>query len=245
MIFENNIFEMDENEIIKINYKKIPFIKRITIINEKKFKLENIMRERGLYRNSTFLIAGEDVYIKYLTIPKVDKNSMEKIIRDELNNYYKAKDEICFSYKVISTSENSIRIIVFYIDSEVFTKMKLKIESEAKAAYLVQFCYMKNLNKIITENYILIFKYNMKVYYIFCEKGILKANLVIKKSIESSEEIEAGLQNFIKINRSIITKSPKLFIQGFSNEIIEKSNINSKFEILDSINKKEIYNMIV
>lgn len=244
MFFNNNILEINDKDVIMINYKSNPFNKKVYKIEEKNC---GCRLARNLTNSKvTLVIEDEEIYIKRITLPNVEETVLEKMISDELKIYYRVEDEICFSYSILNKNKYNLQIVLFYINSSKLKKLELKSISKIKAVYMLQFCLIGYIKRKIAsiKKYILAYIYNNSLYILFCEGDILKANCVFKNFSGSNIEFKEKLSNFISINRCAAVFE-KLYLLGFNRMTIEGLENEYKYEDLGNIHKRDIFKCFI
>ncbi|MFT8314666.1 MAG: hypothetical protein ABF633_10540 [Clostridium sp.] len=238
-INKNNIFTIDGNTIAKFSYKKSLVTGKLNISYEKNLDYKFINKE--FTKNSTIIMENEEIYIKYITIPKINKDKIEKIVRDELRFYYRTDADITFSYSVLKKNKTSFDLIVFYINSNILNDIDLKDTRNVKAIYLIQFCYAKYLKDISKyNNYIIAFIHNQRLYFVFCEKKLIKCSYIFRNFKESAVEFEKCLEYFINLDKNIEDNFEMIYILGFKEETVADIKISYCIENLGSINQSKL-----
>ncbi|AGK97685.1 hypothetical protein [Clostridium pasteurianum] len=243
-INKNNIFTIDGKAIAKFSYKKSLLTGKLDIFYEKNLDYKFVNKE--FKKNSTIIMENEEIYIKYITIPKINKDKVERIVRDELRFYYRTDADITFSYSILKKSKTSLDLIVFYINSNILNNIDLKDTKNIKAIYLIQFCYAKYLKDISKYNkYIIAFIYNQRLYFIFCEKGLIKYNYIFRNFKESAVEFEKCLEYFVNLNKDMEDNFQMIYILGFKEETVSSIKISYCLENLGDINQNKLFKAII
>ncbi|MEY7999439.1 hypothetical protein AB8U03_04365 [Clostridium sp. Mt-5] len=163
---KNSIFDLFNNN--KIN-------KSVISIKDIKVKLKN--------RNLIILVHGEEIYIVFMELPKMNRENLFRIIKEELENKFKKMDNIMFSYEIIRRYKYRLEIMVFCMN---WHNMKVAEKCDdvgfrIKGIVPIQFYIWENYkDKIINENYIFILMRDKIIYFIACHRGKIVFNNVFK-----------------------------------------------------------------
>lgn len=244
MFINKSILEVNDKEMVMINYKGNPFNRKIYKVEEKNCVYNPIKSLAN--RNVTVIIEDEEVYIKKLTLPNVEEKILEKMISDELKVYYRMEEDICFSYSILCRNKYNMQIALFYINSHKLKKLDFKNVKKIKAVYMIQFCFIVYIKKKIKsiEKYILASMYNNNLYILFCESDILTANCVFKNFSGSNLEFKERLNNFIRLNRCS-AGFEKLYLLGLNKATIDGIEAQYKYEDLGNIHRQDIFKCFV
>lgn len=239
-----NILEIHEDEITMTNCGSAIFGRKIRSIEGKITDIDFI--KKAIKNKLILVLEDEEVYIKYLTLPKVEEDTLERMIIEEFKYYYKLKEDICFSYSILNKNEYNMEIVLFYINSKKLNNLNMKGMKKVKAVYLLQFCVMEYLKRFsnIDENYILCFNYKKNIYFLLCNKGMLKANYTEKILSVSKAGLEQKLDRFVEMNKGFGSLI-KLYILGFKKETLNSLDLKYEYEDLGEINKAEFFSMLV
>ncbi len=189
-----------------------------------------------------FIMCGEQIYIKKLTVPNLNGNVLEKVIKDELKFYYRANGEIVFSYNILNKNKNNLDLLVFYINSERLEKLNIKTLYNIKAIYMVQFIYIEYVNKILHyKNYLLAFLHDKYFYLIYCENRVLRVNDVQKYFKIDEIEFEKYIINFCRLNNISNNSVERLIISGLNVDLINRLDIACGTKNLGFVKKTQIY----
>lgn len=252
-MFDNYVVEIEENKMLDIRLmKKLPL--------KSSFKIMKSIMPSGditgvnvdIHRKKIYVIVeGEEVYIKLITIPRVNYSKIEDLIRGELLYYFKEIENILFTYSILKEADRCFEVIVFCLNADkidVLQKSFCDI-SQVKGIYLIQFCILNFMKKTINEdNFNVVFSLKKSLYLMEVKFNILKKNRVIKE-VMSSEEFKFQVDDFIKYkissyndeNTYFVNIDNKVWIEEYikegcfkdlgrfsEKEIIENSTINSK-----------------
>lgn len=243
-INRNNIFTMNGKNISKLVYKKRFFTGELSIIDEKTLDYKYIDKE--FKKNITIIMENEEIYIKYITIPKVNKYELEKIVRDELRFYYRTDEDITFSYSILKKNKTSMELEVFYINSNSLNTIALKNIKNIKSIYLIQFCYVKYVKDISKlSNYVIAFIYKQNIYFIFCEGGLIKYNYIFRNFNESAIQFETCLNYFMNLNKDIAENLQMIYIIGCREETVGSLKILYCFENLGDIDQSKLFRTVI
>lgn len=228
-LFTKDLYEVSDNKIYKISCMK----------RQRDIGIDEIKKNN--HHKKVFIISGEEIYIKYLNLPRVKNDILEKLVKDELESYYRGREDIIFSYIVLNKNQKNLDLIVFYINSRKLRNIEIANIYNIKGIYLIQFIYLRYVNKIVSfSNYILAFMYEKNLYLIYCKNGVLRSNLFQKEFKNTELELKKSIYNFFSINNIDEKLIEKIITTGFSfkisgviqNEIstmdiglIEKSNL--------------------
>lgn len=240
MIFinKNNIFITDGKVISRILYNKNLFTGKFNILNKE------IMDSNIKFNNNSIMIMeNEEIYIKYITIPRMNRDKIEKIVRDELDSYYGTHESITFTHSILKKNKTNMELVVFYINSKNLNRINLK---NIKAVYLIQFCYVEYLKNIVKQDrYIFSFLHNSSLYIIFYDRGLIKYNHIFRNFKESAMEFNSCLDYFISLNKEIEDVFKVIYISGFSEETMVNIKTIYTLENLGKIEENKLFKRIV
>ena len=243
-INRNNIFTMDGKSISSISYKKGFLTGKLNIIDEKSLDYKDVNNK--FEKNVIIIMENEEIYIKYITVPRVRRDEVERIVRDELRFYYRTDTDITFSYSILKKSKTSMELVVFYINSNSLNTIALKNIKSIKSIYLIQFCYAKYVKDISKlNNYVIAFIYKQNLYFVFCEVGLIKYNYIFRNFNESAIEFETCLNYFMNLNKDIEDNLNMIYISGFREETICSLRISYCFENLGNIEQSELFKAVI
>lgn len=245
MLFDGtDILEIGKNEeVFKINCnlrnfksKDKPYEKTV---------LDRYIRNKR-FKKKIFIMCGEEIYIKKLTVPNLDGNTLEKTIKDEMKFYYRVSEEIVFSYHILKENKNNLDLLIFYIQSERLEKLNIKTLYNIKAIYMVQFLYIEYINKIIGyKNYLLAFIHDKHFYLIYCENKMLKANAVQYDFRGDEIQFEKHIIDFCKINNISNRLIEKLILVGIKLIMMNSLKTEYNIENLGQLEKTQIYAALI
>lgn len=240
----NSILEINDAEILMTNCKCSLFSKKVHKTEEKPVSVDFV--KKFLRSRVILILEDEEIYIKYLTLPKVEEDTLERMITEELKYYYKLEKDICFSYTILKKNEYNVDIILFYINSKKLDDINLKCIRSVKGVYLLQFCFIEYLKKFlnVVKTYILCTIYNKNLYFVLSYKGILKANFIEKNFFENQIAFEERLTSFIKTNKNF-DDLMKIYTLGIKSETLSKADLKYEHEDLGEINKYDIFSLLI
>lgn len=180
---------------------------------------------------SLFLIVhGEEVYVKYMTLPKVKKEKLNFFIKSELEYRFKKIDNVMFTYEVFKDNGTNLEVIVFCLNwnkSEVIKECVNK-GGEIKGIYPVQFHVLNRYRKKIKEkDYIFIFFSENTLYFLGCCNEKIIGNSLWKdynreKFMDELEKFKikcCAINNFKDFSSIFFLDFPdKAFIETLSEE---------------------------
>jgi len=235
-----DIFEIGKNnKILKLNIRPKNFLFQGKM--QEKTVLDSYIRNKKINRK-IFIMCGEEIYLKKLTIPNLDGKILEKTIKYELKFYYRASEEIVFSYNILNKNKNNIDLLIFYINSERLNKLDIKTIYNVKAIYMVQFLYTEYVNKTMKyKDYLLAFIHDKYIYLIYCENRMIKANDVIENLKADAIELKKLIFNFCKSNNISSSFIGKLILVGINLDEIKSLDMEYDTENLGYLEKSQIY----
>lgn len=241
-INRNNIITIDGKAISKLLFKRRLFTGKLNIFGEKTLDYKYIDKE--LKNNTTIIMENEEMYIKYITIPKVKKYKLEKIVRDELRFYYRTDEDITFSYSILKKNKTNMELIIFYINSNSLNTMVLKNIKNVKAIYLIQFCYVKYVKDISKlNNYVIAFIHKKNIYFVYCEGGLIKYNYIFRNFHESAIQFETCLNYFTNLKKDIVENLQMIYIIGFRKETVGSIKMPYSFENLGYMDQNKLFHL--
>lgn len=133
-------------------------------------------------KNIFILVQGEQIYVKLIEIPKVNKRKIYSVIKSELKYHFKNIDNIMFTYDLFKDNGKSLEVIVFCLNwtKDNIIEKCLKKGANIKGIYPMQFYILNKYKKSIREHkYIFVFFHRNKLYLLACIDGKVLANSVI------------------------------------------------------------------
>lgn len=137
-----------------------------------------------LKNKSLFLVIhGEEIYVKYMTLPKVKKEKLYSLIKNELEYRFKKMDNVMFTYDVAKDNGANLEVIVFCLNWDKVDLLKECAENggEIKGIYPLQFHVLNKYRKKIKEkDYIFIFIMDKNLYFLGCRDNKIIGNSLCK-----------------------------------------------------------------
>lgn len=200
IIKSNFIFQINNNSVKAIPFKRAPILNKIKYFNESFVDREFLAKIKN--RKLIVIIEGEEIYINIITIPKVKNFKVYDLIKNELICKFNSIDNIIFDYKIIQENEISLEIIVYCVNIDNFHV--LNDESDNRVTFskvnLVQNYILSYLKKFIKEdNYFFVFKYKRNIYFLLVKEGNIIANKVIAMDnnlLNHSEELSRFIESY-------------------------------------------------
>lgn len=192
--------------------------KAAQVINVKDFQdLKISIRNKNLY----IMIEGEEIYIKYMRLPRVYGEQLDTLIQNQLIYLYGTKaEEIFYSYTIFKEKENELEVLVFCVNCEELNELRnsTKYKGVIKKVNLVQFCFLNYLKKYISDsNYLFIFEYNKNLYFIALADNKIIADKVIKDSEENNELIVKAYNYLKEKTLAVYVHINKIYCVNFHN----------------------------
>jgi flavodoxin len=171
-----NISDKNVN-MVKVNKNNI---KDIEIKSNKKFLT------RFLKRKVSVILEGEEIFIKYFTLPKNCKRDLAQIIKNKLQELYgETIDNVLFSYHILNENFEEFNIIVYCINSEKIQENKTVVfgNYDVIGLSLIQYYFITYHKKdLVKEKFIFIFKYNEFIYLQYIDNDAIKSNYALAES---------------------------------------------------------------
>ncbi|WP_102400870.1 hypothetical protein [Haloimpatiens massiliensis] len=221
-------------------FKKSALIKiedRDTFLwNKSKFEnIKNInidLKNRNLY----LVVEGERVYIKLLSIPKVSKEKLYKIIEYQLKYYFTDMEEILFDYYVCKKLKKSYDVLVFCINSRKLNRLQglIKEKNKLKLVNLIQFVILDHVKNYINDaQYTLIFMNKDNLYIMVIKNQILIENSIIKDFNGDSEEFFLEFNPIVE-NQCLDHEKCSIYTLWFPyKDILEELDKNYRLTLLN------------
>lgn len=258
MKFRKNMFlQVSQQKISGIEFSKhVIFNKLYNISNENTYYKDapNIkdfhinIKNKNLY----VLVEGETVYIRLITLPVVKKHLVNDMIKNELRYYYKDIDHISFTYKLIKESKFNMEILVFCLKGNKLDVLENSINNVTlKKVNLIQFCF-KNFyaSKINVKNYIMVFYYNLNLYYLICNNNEIVANNSISLKEVALSKFSNSMNKFLEQYNDYAKSCEKIYYSNISQLDIESDIKEFKYlelphQILDELKREELVKYII
>ncbi|MBC2580314.1 hypothetical protein [Clostridium sp. DJ247] len=186
-------------------------------------------------KNLSIVVNDEEVYIKLITIPRVPKERIYFIIKNELAYRFKNVSNIIFSYQIVHHKKDKLEVMVFCLNWNKSNLINRFAEEGIRIEKLVpvQFHIIDNYSKRIKEKeYGIIFLREKSLYFVGCVENKMITNKVIS--------IYDNLQDNIFIDELEKFKI-KCSVFGFENELTNLFFLNFPYkELVNSLS--ESYN---
>lgn len=251
VIKKTGILEISDQYLLYKSLIKKGFIGRI-----KNEKLDNAEIEAKYFKDikvhlknkSLFLVIhGEEIYVKYMTLPKVKKEKLYFLIKNELEYRFKKMDNVMFSYEVAKDNGTNLEVIVFCLNWDKVDLLKECVENGGvvKGIYPVQFHVLNKYRKKIKEkDYIFIFIMEKSLYFLACcDNKIIGTSLCKTYHREKFiDELEKFKIKCCSVNNSRDLSS--IFFLGFPDKyLIEVLSKEYYCVDLGDIDKREFFKM--
>lgn len=166
--------------------------------------------------NNLVITEGEEVYLKYVSIPKIKKRYRLDVIKNELKVFFKENEEIVYSVVLCSEFKDKYEYAVYYSSNkDVYKNNKIIYIQFSVVSYYY--------NKIKDEKYILIFKFSNIYYLLLCKKNLILFNQVIKENDYKGSDICNLIDSFILSNKNITSN---VYILNCNDLIINNKELN-------------------
>ena len=112
------------------------------------------------------VLEGEETYIKLISIPKLEIQSINEVVRTELKYSFNNIDDIMFTYKIYREYENKLELLVYCINSSKYEIIRRCSEIwDVKGINVIQFCLFNYIKSLVdVKNYIYIYLLNSNLY---------------------------------------------------------------------------------
>lgn len=206
MFGKKAIIEVDENNVIKheIIGGCFKFKYRSECYNFSALKNLHIDLK---HKATSILLEGEEVGVKLINLPKVKKEILQDLIRDELLYHFDNLDSIVFTYTISKEDKSSLAVLVFCVNITKinFVQSCLKRSRRIKNIRPIQFCFLSFIKpRIIEKNYAVAFTYRDYIYFLYCINNRMLYNRVYEKT-QHEMELKNLFQSFLE-NCSIISE---------------------------------------
>lgn len=218
------------------------------LCNLKDFQIH--IKNKNLY----VLVEGETVYIRMVTLPVVKKYLINDMIKNELRYYYYYKniDHISFTYKVIKENKSNMEILVFCLKGSILDMLENSSNNVTlKKVSLIQICF-KNFyaNKINVKNYIMVFYYNLNLYYLICNNNEIVANISISLKEVVLLKFSNSMNEFLDLYTNYAKLCQKIYYSNISEldielDIKEFKYLELTFQILDELKSEALLKYII
>lgn len=200
IIKSNFIFQINNNSVKAIPFKRAPILNKIKYFNESFVDREFLAKIKN--RKLIVIIEGEEIYTNIITIPKVKNFKVYDLIKNELICKFNSIDNIIFDYKIIQENEISLEIIVYCVNIDNFHVLNDERDNRVtfSKVNLVQNYILSYLKKFIKEdNYFFVFRYKRNIYFLLVKEGNIIANKVIAMDnnlLNHSEELSRFIESY-------------------------------------------------
>ena len=197
MFLNSTLILLEKDNITCNEIKKGIFIKRLKIKRSYQVRNSNFQQLKIKSKNISFIILGEKIFIKRMSLPKINKNIKKELIINELGNYCSNDNRLLFSYERENIHENNEDVIVYSLNYSGISSINsaMKINKKIKGVFLIQFIYLNFYHKKIKEqNYIFSFIFNSKLYIL-----IVNNNKLVYNAVEDFYE-EGNLSDLLYLN---------------------------------------------
>ncbi|MCY6370329.1 hypothetical protein [Clostridium ganghwense] len=204
-------------EICNHNINSLKLGKKHKLIKEKK-GLERViikdledLKTRVRKKNIYIMVEGEEIYIKYMSLPKVYGYKLDNIVENQLIHLYGRKaEEIFYSYTIYKEQENELELLVFCVNCQRLNGLKhcIKCNNVIKKVNLIQFYFLQYFkNYVLDKSYIFIFNYNENLYITAVSDDKIIANKVIR---DNNENYEFVISQYDYINDKVLGLDKKI-----------------------------------
>lgn len=244
------ILEVLNDEIMYRNVKNNSFINRIKANSRCKKELNTKVKDISdvkvnLKNKSIYIVVeGEEIYVKLIEVPKVNKKRLYFIIKNELKYNFKDIDNIMFTYEVFKDNGNSLEVMVFCLNwtKENIIEKCVQRGAKVKGVYPIQFCALNTCKKNIRQpQYIFVFYSENKFYFIACVNKKVIANSTVSNLNENY--IVENLNEFIyKCEENYkLKKFEYIFFLNFpNNDVIKKLSKKYNCTNLGNVTKDKL-----
>lgn len=240
---KNILIELKENYIRKSKFNNKGIATEIESYGYNALNNVNIgVNGRKLF----ILVEDEEIFFKLITIPKSKKEDMYKIIKNEIMYYFNENKNIVFTYSILKENKDTVDVLVFCLNSEKINILEKHIyKSRLEKVCLIQFCFLNYFDRFIeNRDFIFIFGYNDKLYFLGCLRKQMIANLIIK-SDPGEEEIVNTLNTLVNkcINVYPEIEINTIYFANYYNDCLKQRLIKQyNCEYLSSVDSMKIIN---
>lgn len=249
MFKKNSVIEIEDKYIYLNDYNR----KNLLTRNIKDSVERKIIGSRNMptnlnvdikNRNIHFILNGEKIFVKLISIPKIKRAYIDKVIRGEIEYYFKDIENLIYSYNIYKEEKDSIDVLVFCLNwKEIDILKDVKINKNSiKGVWLIQFCFLKFFMKdFIEKQFIFTFIYNNKIYFIACKDNKLICNNIIEHYNEV--EFVEYLKQFIQDSSNKISEESfnTVYFSNFENkDMIKQSRVHYNCKDLGSVSREDI-----
>lgn len=173
--------------IIRISEETI----NLLIVDKNKIKIEENIEEKSKFkigikkRKVSVILEGEELFIKYFTIPLYCKSTLREVIKNKLVGLYGSNMiNILFSYSIINEGDSDLEVIVYCINSSNLEKNKQYIFNTniVENVSLMQYYFLKYYDSAFKHRkFIFVFSYNEVLYIQFIKNKNILTNFSYTK----------------------------------------------------------------
>lgn len=175
--------------------------KGINIEGKSKSKYKDIKSIRVKHKKIYIKVKEEEIHIRLLKIPRVNKYNIEKVIQNQLIfTYGKDAEDIVYTYDIWNEEKNEIEVIIYCVKSYRLNSIKSIVEkNKLKSIEFVQISMLNNLkDKINNKEYVLIMKQENYIYFL----GVGDEKLISNRIVECN----CNNENLIEVFKYTISK---------------------------------------
>lgn len=197
MFLNSTLILLDKDNITCNEIRRGIFIKRFKIKRNYEIRSSNFQQLKIKSKNIFFIIIGEKIFIKRMSIPKTNKNTKKELIINELGSYCSNDNQLLFSYERESAHEKSEDILVYSINYHGISSINsaIKVNKKIMGVFLIQFIYLNYYHKKIKKkDYIFSFILNSRFYIL-----IINNNNLVYNAVEDFDE-EENLSDILYFN---------------------------------------------
>lgn len=226
MFLNSTLIILDKDNITCNEIRKNIFTKKLRIKRSYEIKNNNFHQLKIKSKNTSFIILGEIIFIKKMSLPKVKKYIKKELIINELSSYCSNDNQLLFSYERENINEKSEDIIVYSLNYPWINSINsgMKVNKKINGVFLIQFLYLNYYHKKIKDkDYIFSFILNSKLYILILSNNNLVYNVVVNFHEEESLS-DVLLFNIEKYQQ--ISKISKIYMvqEQFINENMLRVN---------------------
>lgn len=204
--------------------------------NKSKFEsIKNVnidLKNRNLY----LIVEGERVYIKLLSVPKVAKEKLYKIIEYQLKYYFTDMEEILFDYYICKKLKKSYDVLVFCVSSRKLNRLQglLEEKNKLKIVNLIQFVILDYVKSYINDvQYTLIFMNKNNLYIMVVKNEILIENSMVRDFTGNFKDFFLEFNSIIE-NQGVNNGECNIYALWFYyDDILEQLSKNYKLTVLN------------
>lgn len=207
MFRKNAVIEINDNYLVTHQVTR----KNLHLIYKSDNYRLDILRDIYIdlkHKRVSILLEGEEINIKLMTLPKVKKEALYDLIKNELFYYFKDLDSIVFNYTILREHKSKFDLLVFCINERKINFMKRCLNPSIKiqGVYLIQFSILNYFKfKIKVKDYGFVFAFRENLYFLYCiENKVLHNN--VYKIVADPTELRNLLYNFMQNSKILYDK---------------------------------------